>query len=223
MVRNREKFEQAIDLRKRGFTLEEISKYCEVSKSTASNWLKNKAFSHTVTKQNKRRAGIENAERLCLIAKARGTERAKRYKDAAESAKVEFANYQDNPVFMSALTLYCAAGETADDNTIRLSHTSPEMHRLFIHFSKQFLGVAPLKVHLWLQLYQGASEEKAMKKWSKTTTVPLHQFYKNQFVNTSQKTPLHFGVGNTIIASTYHKQKLKTWVGLAQKKWSTIK
>tara|TARA_B100000508_G_scaffold141060_1_gene145745 strand:- start:5593 stop:6264 length:672 start_codon:yes stop_codon:yes gene_type:complete len=223
MVRNREKFEQAVALRKRGFTLEEVAKYCEVSKSTASNWLKNKAFSEVVTKQNKRRAGKENAERLRLIAKARGTERAKRYKDAAQSAKVEFANYQDSLVFMAALTLYCSSGEVDDDNTIRLSHTSPELHRLFIRFAEQFLGVSREKVHLWLQLYQGASEEKAMKKWSKITTIPYHQFYKNQFVNTSQKNPLHFGAGNTIIASTYHKQKLKTWVQLAQKRWSTIK
>lgn len=222
MVRNEEKYEQAVQLRKRGFTFDEIAKYCGVSKGTVSNWLKNKAFSENVTKANKRRVGQENAKRLRLIAKARGAERAKRYKDAADSAKVEFAHYEANPLFMAALTLYIASGDSAEEHSIRLSHTSPELHRLFSQFSQDFLGVPREKIHLCLALYRGVSEEKAMKYWSKITTVPYHRFYKSQLLNTSSKSPLHFGVGNTIIASTYHKQKLKVWVQLAKKKWSKI-
>ena len=52
MVRNQEKYDQAVSLRKRGFTLEEIAKYCDISKSTASTWLKNKAFSNLRVVEN---------------------------------------------------------------------------------------------------------------------------------------------------------------------------
>jgi transcriptional regulator with XRE-family HTH domain len=219
MVRNQEKFDQAVSLRKRGFTLEEVAKYCDISKSTASKWLKNQAFSDRVTKQNKKRAGAENAKRLKLISKARGGERKQRYADAAASAKVEFSNYRKDPLFMAGLSAYLAAGDLKDDRVIRLSHKSPELHRLFVHFSVQFLGISRSKIHLWLLLYEGVSEEKAMKKWSKISSVPLSQFYKNQFVNQTSKETLHYGVGNTIIGSTYHKQKLKTWIRLAEKAW----
>lgn len=219
MVRNQDKYNQAVSLRKRGFTLDEIARYCDISKSTASKWLKNKAFSAQVTKQNVKRAGIENAKRLALISKARGSERKQRYADAASSAKVEFANYQNDPVFMAGLTAYVAAGNKNDDNTIRFSHISPDLHKLFINFSIKFLGVEKNKIHLWIQLYGLADEEKAMKKWSKRTTIPYSQFYKNQYVNKTTKKVLHCGVGNTIIGSTYHKQKLKTWVSLAERMW----
>ncbi len=219
MVRNKAKYEQATNLRKRGFTLEEIAKYCEISKSTASLWLKDKAFSTQITKQNIKRAGMENAKRLRLMAKTRGIERKRRYTDAANSAKVEFAHYNQKPLFIMGLTAYLAAGDQSDENVIRLSHTSPELHRLFIQFAGQFLGVPKERIHFWLQLYQGVSEEKLMKSWSKTTSIPYSQFYKNHFVNKLNKKPLHSGVGNTIIGSTYHKQKLKTWVKLAQKAW----
>ena len=74
MVRNKQKFEQAVEFRKKGFTLDEIAKICDVSKSTASKWLKNKAFSQSVTVQNKRRAVQENARRLRLLNKARSGE-----------------------------------------------------------------------------------------------------------------------------------------------------
>ena len=77
MVRNKQKFEQAVEFRKKGFTLDEIAKICDVSKSTVSKWLKNKAFSQSVTVQNKRRAGQENARRLRLVNKARSGERQK--------------------------------------------------------------------------------------------------------------------------------------------------
>lgn len=219
MVRNQEKYDQSISLRKRGFTLEEIAKYCGISKSTASVWLKGQAFSAQVTKQNSKRAGLENAKRLRLIAKTRGTERKRRYSDAATAAKVEFAHYKNNPLFMAGLTAYLAAGDKKSESVVRLSHTSIELHSLFIKFCLDYLGVEKNKIHLWLQLYQGASEEKAMKAWSKGTALPYSQFYKNHFVNKSNTKPLHSGVGNTIIGSTYHKQKLKTWVKLAQKVW----
>jgi hypothetical protein len=81
------------------------------------------------------------------------------------------------------------------------------------------LGVDKSKIHIWLQLYGETSEEKAMKQWSKATALPYSHFYKNQFVNKESKKTLHYGVGNIIIGSTYHKQKLKTWVELAKKMW----
>jgi transcriptional regulator with XRE-family HTH domain len=219
MVRNKEKYEQAVSLRKRGFTLEEIAKYCEISKSTASIWLKNKAFSEQITKQNTKRAGVENAKRLRLIAKARGGERKRRYADAESSAKVEFAHYKTKSLFWAGLTAYVAVGDLKNERVIRFSSTSSDLHRLFIKFSIEFLGIEKSKIHLWLQLYKDASEEKMMKKWSKITTIPYSQFYNNQFVNKNSTKTLHSGVGNTIIGSTYHKQKLKAWVQLAKKFW----
>jgi transcriptional regulator with XRE-family HTH domain len=219
MVRNEEKYEQAVSLRKRGFTLEEIAKYCDISKSTASIWLKGKAFSALVTKQNIKRAGVENAKRLKLIAKARGSERKRRYKDAENSSKVEFENYKKDPLFMAGLTAYVSSGDTKDEHSIRLSHTSLDIHRLFVIFCTKYLGIEKNRVHIWLHLYGINSEEEAMKKWSKATTIPLSQFYKNQYVNKTTKKTLHYGVGNTIIASTYHKQKLKAWAQLAKKLW----
>ncbi|MCA9362838.1 helix-turn-helix domain-containing protein [Candidatus Kaiserbacteria bacterium] len=219
MVRNKEKYQQAIGLRKRGFTLVEIAKYCDISKSTASKWLKNKLFSESVTKQNKRRAGLENVKRLKLINKAKLNERRQRYLDAERSAKIEFKNYQSNPIFLPALTAYLASGDVKSERDIRFSHVSPELHRLIIKFCINFLGIDKEKIHLWLHLYGSMSEEKSMKKWSKITTIPYSQFYKNQFINNNAAKVLHDGVGNTIICNTYHKRKLKVWLNLAIKKW----
>jgi transcriptional regulator with XRE-family HTH domain len=222
MVRNEEKYEQAVTFRKRGFTLEEIAKICGVSKSTVSKWLKNKAFSDNVTKQNKRRAGQENAKRLKLVNKARSGERSKRYAEVERSAKTEYRNYKNTPLFVASLTTYRALGDTSDSTTIRLSSTDAGLHRLFIKFAVGYLGADKKQIKHWLLLYQGQSEAVCMKKWQKATTLPYSQFHKTQYAHTTAtKKTLHNGVGNTIIGSTVLKRKLNSWIKLAEKDLTT--
>ena len=218
MVRNEEKFEQAVQFRKRGFTLEEIAKICDVSKSTVSKWLKNKAFSEDVTKQNKRRAGQENAKRLKLVNKARSGEREKRYTEVERSAKTEYRHYKAAPLFVAGLTAYRALGDMGEQTTIRLSSTDMQMHALFIRFATEYLGADKKQLKHWLLLYQGQSEEVCMRKWKRATALPFSQFHKTQYAQTrANKKTLHNGVGNTIIGSTVLKRKLLAWVKLAEK------
>ncbi|MBP6881277.1 MAG: hypothetical protein KBC35_01495 [Candidatus Pacebacteria bacterium] len=219
MVRNTEKYEQAISLRKRGFTLAEIAKYCDISKSTASEWLKNKAFSSEVTKQNVKRAGAENAKRLKLINKARNSERANKYSEVLKSADVEFKHYQDNPLFVAGIMLYIGEGDIRHRRLIRIANARMNVHKIFIRFATEFLGVEKKKIRFWILLYPDPSEEICMKKWQKATSLPYSQFYKNQVIQgKSNKRTLQYGVGNTIIGSTALKYKLNRWIELTMKK-----
>jgi predicted transcriptional regulator len=218
MVRNNEKLEQAMQFRKRGFTLEEIARICEVSKSTVSKWLKNNANSAEITKQNKRRAGQENAKRLQLMSKTRSKERQHRYKEVEQSAEVEFKHYKANPLFVAGLMTYLTIGDVTDERIIRLTTARIVAHKTFISFAVEYLGVPKNKIKLWLLLYPDHNEEACMKKWHKATTLPYAQFHKNQIIkgNPKRKT-LHHGVGNTIIGSTVLKHKLIRWIELMQK------
>jgi transcriptional regulator with XRE-family HTH domain len=219
MVRNTEKYEQAVNLRKRGFTLEEIAKYCGISKSTASLWLKNQAFSVGVTKQNLKRAGDENAKRLKLINKARSSEREKRYKEVLRSADVEFRHYQNDPLFIAGIMLYIGEGDNRHQRLIRIANARIEVHKVFIRFALEFLGVEKNKIHFWILLYPNHDEEACMKKWSKSIGISYAQFYKNQVIQGKfNKKILHYGVGNTIIGSTTLKHKLNRWIELTIKK-----
>lgn len=218
MVRNEAKYEQAVQFRKRGFTLEEIAKICEVSKSTVSKWLKNNAISASVTLQNKKRAGKENAKRLKLVNKARGGERLNRYKEAVRSAETEYKHYKNNPLFVAGVMLYYANGDLKNESRIRFSSTEAEAHSIFINFAAEYLGVEKTDMHIWLQLYPGMKEEICMKHWRKKTGLPYSQFYKNQVIKgKKQKQTLHHGVGNTIIGSTVLKCKLTRWIELVVK------
>ena len=218
MVRNQEKLEQALQFRKRGFTLEEIARICEVSKSTVSKWLKNNTISIEITKQNKRRAGQENAKRLQLMSKTRAKERQYRYKEVEQSAEVEFKHYKKNPLFIAGLFTYSSIGDLSDERIIRLTTARTMAHKTFISFAVEYLGVPKNKIKLWLFLYPDHNEETCMKKWHKSTGLPYAQFHKNQVVKGNPKRkPLHHGVGNTVIGSISSKKKLIRWIELITK------
>jgi predicted transcriptional regulator len=218
MVRNKEKLEQALLFRKRSFTLEEIAKICEVSKSTVSKWLKNNVNSAEITKLNKRRAGQENAKRLKLINKTRNGERANHYKETVRSADTEFKHYKNNSLFIAGLITYASLGDVTEERSIRLTTARMMAHKTFISFAVEYLGVPKNKIKLWLLLYTDHTEEVCMKKWHKTTSLPYAQFHKNQVIKgKSIHKPLHHGVGNTIIGNTVLKRKLIRWIELMQK------
>jgi transcriptional regulator with XRE-family HTH domain len=218
MVRNQAKYEQAIAFRQRGFTQAEIAKICDVSKSTVSNWLKNKPFSAQISQQNLRRARHENGKRLKLVQKARNLERTQRYLEATRSAKTEYTHYVKQPLFMAGLMLYQSNGDTGDSGTIRYTTTHQPSQRIFIRFLKSYLGLKPTDLRFQLVLHQKHSEEATMRSWKRVTGLPYSQFHKTQYLHSSStQKPLHSGVGSTIIGNTVLKRKLLTWLKLAQK------
>jgi len=97
MIRNEEKYNQAVEFRKRGFTYTEIAKIVGISKSTASAWLSKKAFSKRIDKDNAERAARDNIKRIGLLNKSRATERKARYAQAVRSADTEYKHYRTNP------------------------------------------------------------------------------------------------------------------------------
>jgi predicted transcriptional regulator len=216
MVRNQEKYDQALRLRERGFTLQEIAKVCGVSKSTVSKWLHGNAVSADVTTQNKRRAGIENAKRLRLVNKARSTQRDAHYLDLERSAGTEFKHYKTDPLFVAGLMLYVGHGDMTDAGSIRLSGTNIATHAIFLRFIREYLGVELAKLRVQLVLYPTHTESICMQKWSKALKLPYTQFHRTQIIPNQQANPLHFGVGNTIIGNTGLKRKLVTWINLMQ-------
>lgn len=221
MVRNEEKYEQAVQFRKRGFTLEEIAKICDVSKSTVSKWLKNNTISTDVTKQNKRRAGQENAKRLKLINKTRLSERSVQHKAMERAAVTEFKHYKNNPLFVAGLMLYMSEGDLKNESQIRVSSAKKDVHRLFIRFVVEYLGIEKEKLRFWILMYPTHNEEQCMKRWKRATSLPYSQFHKNQVIQSGKKSvTLHDGVGNTIIGNTVLKRKLVHWIKLMNKELS---
>lgn len=211
----KEAYEQAVAFRKRGFTYTEIAKICAVSRGTISNWLAKEEFSRQIAKTNMERAYKDNVGRIKLVNKARNAERNTQYKEILRLAETEYKHYRSNPLFVASLMLYANVGDKKLSNLIRIANNEPKFHNIFVRFALDYLGVEKPSIHFWLLLYPEHDEVKCMKHWSRKINITVGQFYKNQVVtNRSNKQPLHFGVGNTIIGNTLLKKKLLFWIEL---------
>lgn len=216
MVRNEEIYKQALIFRKRGFTYEEIAKICGVSKSTVAHWCRSKRFSKQVAKDNAARAAKENAKRVSLLQKARQAERKHSYQAAETAARTEFKHYRTNSLFVAGVMLYVASGDRKDASRIRLTSNQMELHRIFIDFLQEFLGIQKSEIQFWLLVYQDQDQKKVSTEWAKSIKLPARQFGKTQVIAQTAK-GLHTGTGNTIIGNTVLKRKLSIWIDLALK------
>ncbi len=211
-------YEEAKSLRLRGFSYAAIAKICAIAPSTVHAWFAKDTFSQAVTASNRKRAAKENKVRIGVINQARKKERAVQYAAVVKLAETEYKHYRTSPLFMAGLMVYVSEGDTQHPRLIRMANSRPELHRVFIRFLHEFMGVERNQVRFWLLLYPDLDETTCMKHWIKKIGVSAGQFYKNQYIQgRSQKRTLHFGVGNTIIGSTLLKKKLVRWIELALK------
>ena len=218
MIRKSAQFEQAVELRKRSFSYEEIAHITGVSKSTVSLWLSRETWSKRITEDNIKRAAKENKKRISLLNTARGNQFKKLYAEAERSATIEYKHYKHNPLFTAGLMLYVAQGDMQSGVPIRLTGSKKDIHRIFIRFTHEYLGVPREKIRFWLLLYPDLKPGVCTRAWATTLKLPLPQFHKHQIIEKrSTVRTLHDGVGNTIIGGTVSKRKLLMWIKLALK------
>ncbi len=218
MIRKTGQFEQVKQLRKRGFTYTEIEKIVGVSRSTVSLWLSRETWSKAITDDNKKRSAKENSKRISLLNTARGNQYKKLYAEAERSAVTEFKHYKNNPLFIAGLMLYVGEGDNGDSNLIRLANTKIEIHRIFIKFLTEFMGVSREKIRFWVLLYPDLDPLTCSRFWSRGLKIPLTQFHKYQVIEGKRKKRvLRYGVGNTIIGNAVLKKKLMKWIELVLK------
>ena len=218
MVQNTEKHQLATYYRKRGFSYNEIAKIVGVSKGTLSNWFSAQSFSQTVTAQNQDKARKDNQKRMQILNKLKQNERGRLYKETAKAAKTEYSHYKSNPLFIAGLMLYLGEGDTKNPNLLRLASTNIEVHRIFMKFLMNYLGIPKSRLRFWLLFYPDLAEQVCLNKWSKALKLPKNQFYKTQVIkNQSKNKTLQYGVGNIIISDAVLKCKLDTWLTLVQK------
>ncbi len=106
-------------------------------------------------------------------------------------------------------------GDNSDNHLIRIANAKIDVHRIFIKFAMEYLGVPREKIRFWVLLYPDLVPQKCSLKWSKALHVPLSQFHKHQVIEgRSAKRTLHDGVGNTLIGDKVAKRKLLKWIYL---------
>jgi transposase-like protein len=163
----------AMELRKRGYSLKEISQRFNIAKSTASLWSENIALDKsaearllTVIKRGQF-VSAQNKK-----AKTRATE--DRYlKEAREEMKSN-PNYDK---IICAMIYWCEGGKNPRYG-VSLTNSDPNLIRTFLKLLRNSFVLDEAKFHPCIHLHSYHSPEIQLDFWSKITDINKQQFIK---------------------------------------------
>ncbi|OHA34707.1 MAG: hypothetical protein A2928_03695 [Candidatus Taylorbacteria bacterium RIFCSPLOWO2_01_FULL_45_15b] len=214
--------ENAIKLRKEGFSYGLIKEKTGVSKSTLSNWLCELDYlpnQITIEKIGKARAASTAAKQKLKFASIQ---------EAHRLAEKDIGDLRKRDIFMLGLGLYISEG-TKSSSDIRIINSNSEIINLAIRWFRDVIGIPLHNFRMRLHLYPDNNVEDSIRFWSTTTKIPIVQFQKTQIdrrknKKISKKGKLPFGTAHLSVRSGGSKnhgvflaRKIDGWMKIALK------
>lgn len=171
-----DKQDKARVLRKRGYSLNEISDFLDISKSSASLWVKEcKLPKRALLRIERRRAiGYENAKKSKKLKAEKIKERLRLEADNF----FKTVNISKEHLALFCALLYRCEGNKDFGDGIKFTNSDPVMVRCFINFLKSYAEVDEKRLRACVHLHEYHSPKKQILFWSKITGIPKSQFTK---------------------------------------------
>ena len=201
-------------LRKLGYSINEICKKAESTKSSVSLWVRD--IELTSRQQQKL---SEKGIKKKIVEKRRITrltrENAKR-QIIIDRAEREINNLSITELKLIGIALYWAEGAKTLRSGVQFSNSDPRMIQLMMQFIKKCCKVPKGKFRGHIFLHHHLDTEKAKKYWHNISTIPLNQFYKTSKQQSKaskrKKDNLPFGTFVIQICNTELFLKIKGWI-----------
>lgn len=175
--------EKTINLRKTGKTYSEIREILNVPipKSTLSCWCKNINLSESQKNRIKQKIS-KNAEKGREIALETNKKKRLFYLKSIEKRVSHLSNkIKDKDTAKIALAmLYLGEGNKNERNGLTFGNSSPTIIKIYLKLLRQCYNVNENKFRCTVQCRADQNTKKLENFWSKTTNIPLRNFYKAQ-------------------------------------------
>ena len=203
----------ALNLRKQGWSMNEIKDKLRVSKSSISLWVRNikltddqkRALSQkgltkeSIERRRATRLSRENARRQIIV----------------DAAREEIDTLSELELKLIGVALYWAEGGKTNRGSVQLSNGDPRIIRLMMKFFKKICKVPKEKFRAHIHIHPHLNIKKAENYWSSISSIPLNQFYKTYSkpnkASQNKKDSLPFGTFDIYVHSTELFLKIKGW------------
>ena len=166
-------------LRRRGFSIPEMSNKLGIAKSTVSRYARHVAI---LPQYRDRWLARRNASKITA-------ERNWEFAHRVARQLLEKVNERDLKLIAAAL--YWAEGAKRD---FSFSNTDPEMIRLFLYALRKVFNIKDARIKISLRLYEDLNKKQCLKFWSKTTSVHLNKSTSIYILQGSKKGKLQYGM-----------------------------
>lgn len=212
------KFEEknrAREMRRQGYSYNEILEHVSVSKGTLSLWLRDITLTEEQIAHfaNKRCGGREK------FIQAMRQRRNARWAEYHREAEEEYKRLSQDPSFMFGLALYIGEGSKTLQNELCITNCDPRVIQKGMQFFQQ-IGVSTDALRCALHVHPGLSKEIAEQFWQEVTGLPPEQFHttRDAISRASKGTKGHvqlYGTCQLRACSTRLRQKIQKWMELA--------
>lgn len=179
---------KARELRKQGVSVRQITKLLNVSKSSASLWVRDIILTPEQLEKLSHHE-IKGRERGRLLgALKQKQDRIARIKKAEEDGIRELSNLSDREVFIAGLAIYASEGNKKTRG-VRLSNSDYKIVKFMINWFTKYLGVRfeDIRCFIGINEIHRDREEIVKSYWSEKTGLPLSSFNKTSFKKTVSK------------------------------------
>lgn len=165
----------ALELRRKGYSLNEISQQVRVSKGTASAWVKDVRLNKNALSRIMHRSfvGRQNA----VIVRKRKRElflESLRQRKGEKVRSIVFS--KDLKALCCSLLYWCEGGKK--DYSVRFVNSDPLLIRTFLRLFRSSFPIDEKKFRACMHLHSYHEPEKQKKFWSNLTGIPEDQFLK---------------------------------------------
>jgi len=212
---------KAIQLRQKGYSLNEIRQTLGVAKSSVSLWVRDvqltESQKHRLAKKGFYRETVE----------LRRTNRLRNEKQKRDkvilAAKQSIPTISKKQLWLIGVMLYWAEGGKTQ-RTVRFSNGDPEMIKIMTTFFRAVCEVPEEKFRGYIHIHPHLDHKIAEQYWSQISGVPLSQFFKTYCKpnksSQNKRDSLPYGVFDLYVLDT---KLFFTIVGWAQGIFSSYK
>lgn len=174
LVREKEK---AIELRRQGYTYNEILKEVKVAKSSLSLWLKDLPLTTDEKNYLRKHVNKKISHGRIKAAAAIHNNKLKKDQEIIKIAQQEYQLFKIEPLFQTGVGLYWAEGAKRS-STFQFTNSDSSMINVMLVWLEKYAGYQ--KKDLWFRLYvhKAYSHENNEVKWAKELRIHRSQFKK---------------------------------------------
>jgi len=206
--------QNSIELRKKGFSIKEISQVLSVSKSSVSTWVRD------VVLTDRQKVSLMNKNNSIEIIEKRRRTRLKNEADKKRvlinAASTEIRSIDQNMLKMIGIALYWGEGGKTMKGMARISNSDPELVRISMRFFREVCEVKEDRFRAHIHIHSIKMVKEAQKYWSIVTGIPESQFYKTYVIKRKKlkniRDTLKFGTIDVGVCDTKLLLKILGWI-----------
>jgi len=171
-MKSKEK-DQSKKLRAKGYSINQIFKIVQVSKSSVSLWVRDVKLSKTA----KHILKAHTLEARKTSAKAKKQKILDKYSQLGDKL-LKTTNIDDNFLKICCGLIYWCEGGTHDDNRIQFTNSNPQIIKTFMILLRRLYIIDERRFRISLHIHSYHQAKDQINYWSKITKVPTNQFNK---------------------------------------------